>query len=126
MVSFESSGTFSKTEGFLKRLSKRDIFNELDHFGRMGVEALASATPTDTGVTAASWGYEVHKTRGSYSITWTNTHVDEQGTAVVILLDIGHGTGTGGYVQGLNFIDPAIRPIFDAIADSVWKAVTSA
>lgn len=125
MITIESRGSFTKTEGFLHKMSSADIFRQLDAYGREGVAALASATPKDTGLTADSWGYEVVASRGSHSIRWFNTHVVD-GTPLVILLQFGHGTGTGGYVQGRDFINPAIKPIFDKIAASVWKAVTSA
>lgn len=107
-------------------MSRRDIFQTLDGYGQRGVEALAAATPERSGETAASWSYEIHKTFGTWSIRWLNTHVDEQGTPIAILLEIGHATGTGGYVQGNDYINPAIRPIFDEIAQSVWREVTSA
>lgn len=125
MFSFESTGSFNKTEAALLKMSKGDIFSALDSYAREGVSALASATPVDSGITASSWSYEVTKSRGYYSITWTNSHVID-GRPIVIMLQYGHGTGTGGYVQGRDFINPAMKPIFDKIADKVWKAVTSA
>lgn len=124
VISFESSGS-NKTESYLEKLSKGDLFSSLDRFGREGVSALASATPVDSGVTAASWNYEIIRSRGSYTIAWTNGHI-VNGAPVVIMLQYGHGTGTGGYVQGRDFINPAMRPVFDRIAENVWKAVTSA
>jgi urease accessory protein UreF len=124
-VSFESTGSFVNTEAFLNKMSKQDIFQQLDAYARQGVSALSSATPVDSGLTAASWGYEIEKTKSTYSIIWTNTHT-HNGVPVAILLQYGHGTGTGGYVQGKDYINPAIKPIFDKIADNVWKAVTSA
>lgn len=125
MFSFESSGSFKKTEDFFRRMAKDEMFNALERYAKEGVAALANATPLDTGLTAASWSYEIQKTRGSYSITWTNNHTVD-GKPIAILLQYGHGTGTGGYVQGRDYINPAMRPIFDRIADNVWKAVTSA
>lgn len=125
MLQFETSGFPGKTEAFLAKLSKGDIYKALDRFGREGVAALAGATPVDSGASAAAWGYEVTRGKGSASITWFNNNV-VGGTPLVILLQYGHGTGTGGYVQGRDFINPAMRPIFDRIADEVWKAVTSA
>lgn len=125
MISFELSGSFKNVDAFLAKMSKEDIFAQLNQYGSQGVAALRSATPVDSGETAAAWSYQVKKSRGSYSITWTNSHM--AGSApVAILLQYGHGTGTGGYVQGRDYINPAIKPIFDAIADNVWKAVTSA
>lgn len=125
MIIFESRGDFKKTEKFFKAMLKGKLFDEMDKYGRMGVDALASYTPRDTGLTAADWGYEISRSFGSYSITWTNRN-PAGGTPVVILLQYGHGTGTGGYVQGQDFINPALRPVFDAIAEGVWKAVTTA
>lgn len=93
--------------------------------GKEGANALSRATPIDSGRASSAWGYEVSKSGGVYSIIWTNTDV-ENGFPVVIMLEYGYGTGTGGYVQGRDFINPAIKPIFDKIADKVWKAVTSA
>ncbi len=125
MITFESSGSFDRTEKFLSRMSRGDIFQSLESAGQAGVQALAAATPVDTSETANSWSYTVKRTRGSYSIEWTNGHI-VAGVPVVILLQYGHGTGTGGYVRGRDFINPAIKPVFDKIANDVWKAVTSA
>jgi len=125
MISFESTGSFDNTERFLSRMSKGDIFKALESYGQVGVAALAGSTPVESGVTSASWGYTVKKTRGSWAIEWTNSNI-VAGVPIVILLQYGHGTGTGGYVMGRDFINPAIRPIFDRIAEEVWKVVTSA
>ena len=124
-ITFTHRGNFKNTGRFLSRMSKGDIYNALDAYAQIGVEALASATPVDTGLTASSWGYEIEQSRGSHSIIWTNTH-NITGTPVVIWLQFGHGTGTGGYVQGRDFINPAIQPVFDQIAEKVWQEVTSA
>jgi len=120
-----SSGNFKRTEKFLKKMSRNDIFSVLSHYGEQGVRALASSTPSESGVTAGSWSYEITKRRNVYSISWLNNY-GVNGVPIVILLQYGHSTGTGGYVQGRDFINPAIKPIFDQIAESVWKAVTSA
>lgn len=125
MITFESRGSWKKTEAFFDAMTKRDIFQNLEKYAKMGVAALSAATPVESGATAAAWGYEIKKSRGSYSITWTNTNL-ENGFPVAIMLQYGHGTGTGGYVQGTDYINPAIQPIFDQIAESVWKVVTSA
>lgn len=124
-VSLSSSGDFSKTEAWLRKLQKLDIGTIAAAGAQRGVRALSAATPIDSSRAAASWGVEVKTTKNSTTITWTNSDV-ENGFPVVIMLQYGHGTGTGGYVQGEDFINPAIRPIFDEIAESVWKAVTSA
>lgn len=124
-ISLSSSGGFSKTEAWLRKLQKLDIGAIAEAGAKRGVRALAQATPRDSSLAAASWGYEITKNGKSVTITWTNSNV-ENGFPVVIMLQYGHGTGTGGYVQGHDFINPAIRPIFDEIAQSVWKAVISA
>lgn len=117
-------GSTRNTRSFLSRLQRTDLASILNGYGREGVVALANATPVDSGVTAASWYYEVEKTSTGYSIKWLNSNVVD-GAPIAILLQYGHGTGTGGYVQGRDYINPAIRPIFDRIAENVWKAVTS-
>ena len=125
MIKFSSSGDFHNTERFLKRMSKLEVMDILNLCGQRGVRALASATPKESGLTASSWRYEVSVSRSSYEITWSNSHVVD-GAVIVILLRYGHGTGTGGYVQGRDFITPAIQPIFDDISERVWKVVTTA
>lgn len=125
MISVESSGSFKKTEDYLARMKKLDIAAILNRYGQRGVIALSSATPVDSGETKASWYYKVVQKNGFASISWHNSHV-VNGVSVVILLEYGHATGTGGYVQGHDFINPAIRPIMDQIAADVRKVVTSA
>ena len=125
MLKFESSGSLAKTERFLQTMRRGDIFRQLEGYARDGVAALAAATPVDSGETASSWGYEVSYSRGAFTIIWTNNHM-AGGQPLAIMLQYGHGTGTGGYVQGRDYINPAIRPVFDKIADKAWKAVTSA
>lgn len=124
-ISFESRGSFKNTERFLKKMKEEEIFKALDRYGAEGVAALASATPKDSGLTAGSWNYEVTNTKGGWTISWTN-NVFAGSAPLVIMLQYGHGTGTGGYVVGRDYINPAMRPIFDKIANDVWKAVTSA
>lgn len=92
--------------------------------GRRGVEALSAATPVDTGATSQSWRYEINLDRTRTTLTWLNTNT-VNGVNIAIILQYGHGTGTGGYVAGKDYINPAIKPIFDDIANSVWKEVTS-
>ena len=125
MFAISSKGSFKNTEKFLQSMSKGDIFRSLDKYGQAGVAALSAATPSESGATAAAWSYEITKRRGQYSISWTNSHM-AGGVPVVILLQYGHGTGTGGYVQGRDFINPALKPIFDKIASDVWKEVKRA
>lgn len=124
-ISFSSKGSFSKTEKFLSAMSRGDIFDTLNGFGREGVSALASATPKDSGETAGAWGFKVSKGSSRATIEWTNSHI-VNGVPIAIILQYGHGTGTGGYVQGRDYINPAIKPVFDKIADKAWKVVTSA
>ena len=123
MISFSHKGDFNKTMDFLKRSSKGDYLRGLDRYAQKGVQALMDATPIDSGKTAHSWGYEIEASGRSCTITWTNTSQNE-GVPIAIILQYGHGTGTGGYVQGRDYINPAIRPIFDEIAEGVWKEVT--
>lgn len=125
MFNITTSGSFNKTESFLRSMSKLDIESILHRYGQEGVTALATATPMESGLTAASWGYEVSRKGNVHTITWTNSDI-EDGFLVAIMLQYGYGTGTGGYVQGRDYINPAIKPVFDRIADEVWKAVTSA
>lgn len=124
MVSITTTGSFRNTENFLKHVRKLNITGILESCGQEGVNALSRATPVETGIAAHSWSFEVKDSGGVYELAWTNTDV-ENGFPVVIMLQYGHGTGTGGWVAGRDFINPAIRPIFDQIADKVWKAVTS-
>ena len=125
MISFVTTRSGKRTEESLRRLKQGDIFRTLDAQARRGVSALASAVPKDSGLAADSWDYEIDRSRGGVIIRWTNNDI-ENGFPVAIMLQYGHGTGTGGYVQGQDYINPAMRPIFDSIADAVWKAVTSA
>ena len=122
-VKFEVSGNFSNTERFLNQIRHKDYLNVLDEFGRQGVQALQNATPVDSGKTAESWNYEIHQTEGTTELVWTNSNIND-GVPIAIILQYGHGTGTGGYVQGRDYINPAIRPIFDKIAEKAWKVVT--
>lgn len=124
-VNFEVSGGFTKTERFLNRMKRREYLNVLDEFGRDGVQALRNATPVDSGATAEAWDYEIKRTRNYTEIVWTNSNIND-GVPISVILQYGHGTGTGGYVQGRDYINPAIRPIFDKIAEKAWKVVTSA
>ena len=98
--------------------------SNLNHYAQMGVDALKSATPVDTGKTADSWYYEIHKSISGITIRWCNSNINE-GVPIAVILQYGHGTGTGGYVEGTDYINPAIKPIFDEIADAVWKEVTN-
>jgi len=116
------SGDYKQTREFLNRLRGGSLFSDLDSFGQRGVEALAAATPQETGLTAQSWRYRIIKDARGPGIEWHNTNM-ENGVPVAILIQYGHGTGTGGYVQGVDYINPVIRPIFDEIANNVWEKV---
>lgn len=122
MIKFRHKGDFSNTERFFERakeLFKRGTFNK---YGELGVRALSQATPKRTGKTAASWTYEISHGHGGVRIDWINTNTNK-GEVIAVLLQYGHGTGTGGYVVGTDYINPAMRPIFDQIADDAWKEV---
>jgi len=125
MLQITESGSFDRTDKFLARMSKRDIVKALNSYAQQGVDALSAATPSATGETAASWYYEIEGSGLDFRIRWLNRHRDRDGTPIVIMLQLGHGTGTGGYVQGRDFINPAMAPIFDQIANDAWKEVTS-
>lgn len=122
MITFVQKGDFSNLTRFLERAKNSVHLGTLDKYGREGVAALAAATPVDTGVTANSWGYEIVRKNGAVSIVFKNSNI-QNGIPIAIILQYGHATGTGGYVQGRDYINPAIQPIFDRIADEAWKEV---
>lgn len=123
MIKIKTLGNFYHFYKFAKQFQQKQQYVDLDTFGQRGVNALAAATPVESGISASSWSYRIFM-RGRYpSIEWFNNNVDESGTPIVILLQYGHATGTGGYVQGYDFINPTMQPIFDAIEEYVWKAV---
>lgn len=126
MVRISSSGSFKNSYKFLRFLSNKEYFSRIEQYAQRGVDALRSATPVDTGKTAASWGYTIEDSKDNLTITWTNNNFSKDGTPIVLLLQYGHGTGRGTYVKGRDFINPALKPIFDEIAEQVWKEVTSA
>ena len=123
MISFRHQGDFSKFTRFLEKAKGAVKLGDLDRFGREGVAALASATPVDTGLTANSWTYKVEHARDSVTISFNNTNI-QNGVPIAIILQYGHGTRNGGWVQGRDYINPAIQPIFDRIADDAWREVT--
>lgn len=124
-VRLTSSGSTDSTEKFLRKMLDKSIYASLSKYGQAGVNALAAATPVDSGETANSWYYEIVQDATSWSIIWGNSHV-ESGRPIAVLLEHGHGTRNGGYVQGRHYINGALQPIFDQIASEAWKAVTSA
>ena len=123
MIKFRHKGDFSKSLRYLEKVKGAVRLSDLDKYGREGVAALASATPVDSGLTASSWYYEIIRTNGSVSINFNNSNI-QNGVPIAVILQYGHGTGTGGYVQGRDYINPAIRPIFDRIANDAWREVT--
>lgn len=123
MISFRQKGDFSKLTRFLERAKEAVHIGDLDKFGKEGVAALASATPVDSGETANSWYYEIENRKGSVTISFHNSNV-QNGVSIAVILQYGHGTRNGGWVQGRDYINPAIQPIFDKIANNAWKEVT--
>ena len=123
-IKIKSRGSFDKSEKFLVKAKDKNYRPLLENFARQGVLALQQATPEDTGQTANSWDFQIVNTRGGHKIIWTNSNVVD-GIPVVILIQYGHGTRSGSFVEGRDFINPAIRPIFDKISDELWKEVTS-
>lgn len=125
MVSIKSKGDFRNFNKFVKHMMDRDYEKVIDRYARMGVKALSEATPIDSGETARSWDYEVHYSKGRTEIVWTNSNVTKYGTPVAILIQYGHHTKSGAFVQGIDFINPALKPVFAKLADEIWKEVTS-
>ena len=122
MISFRQKGDFSKRTNYFEKVKEAARLSILDKYGREGVAALASATPVESGKTADSWYYEVKRQNGSATISFYNSNVNE-GVPIAIILQYGHGTGTGGWVEGRDYINPAIQPIFDQIVDDAWREV---
>lgn len=120
-----SKGDFSRTFKFLNKMKNFKIDSILERYAQQGVSALASATPIDSGTTANSWGYEIVYSGEGATIYWTNTN-SNKGVVIAVILQYGHGTGTGGYVQGRDYINPAMRPVFDQIAEAAWREVVNA
>lgn len=123
MIRFRQKGDFSKATNYLMKLKKAVGTKDLSKYGNAGVAALSSATPVDSGLTAGSWYYEIENQNGRVSINFCNSNVNK-GVPIAIILQYGHGTGTGGWVQGRDYINPAILPVFDRIAEEAWREVT--
>lgn len=123
MISFRHKGDFSKLTRYMTTVKNVTELRCLDKFGREGVNALASATPVDSGLTASSWDYKITRKNKTVSITFNNSNV-QNGVPIAIILQYGHGTRNGGWVQGRDYINPAIQPIFDKIANKAWREVT--
>lgn len=122
MIRISHSGNFKNTEGLFKRVKEQRYLRALKKYAQRGVEALSKATPVDTGKTASSWSYEIAVTREGYTIYWENGNVN-RGISIALLLQYGHGTRNGGFVEGRDYINPALRPIFDQMADEAWQEV---
>lgn len=123
MITIESQGEWKLTRNWFDRMTKLDLALIMNQFGKEGVSALAAATPSRSGLTSKSWNYEVTRKGNNWKITWTNSNVNK-GANIAVLIQYGHGTRNGGYVVGRDYINPAIRPIFDKIAEKAWKEVT--
>lgn len=123
MIHVKQKGSFDKTEKFLKKSFGRDYISVLEKFGQQGVSALSAATPIDSGLTAVSWSYEIVQEKSNISIIWKNSNINK-GINIAIILQYGHGTRNGGYVNGIDYINPALKPIFEKMADAAWKEVT--
>ena len=123
-IRVEVNGDFSGLDRFITNIKEQRYLKVLDRIGRSGVDALSNATPVDSGATAAAWGYEVHRSKHRSEIIFTNSNVNN-GVNIAIILQYGHGTGTGGYVAGRDYINPALAKTFDQLADEAWRAVTN-
>lgn len=123
MIKFTQKGDFSKTERYLNRLKTLELNAILNKYGTQGVNILSNATPVESGETAQSWYYTIVQRPGYYSIRWHNRH-ENDGVPIAVILQYGHGTGTGGYVQGRDYINPAVKPLFEQMLAEAWKEVT--
>lgn len=122
-IKISSRGNFKNTFKFLNVIKRRNYFDALKEYGEKGVEALSKATPVDTGKTASSWGYEIVEEDGRLKIIWTNSNINHY-VPIAIIIQYGHATRNGGWVEGIDYINPALAPIFDEIRDKVWREVT--
>lgn len=125
-IKITSSGDFSKTIKFLRFISSGYFYKRIEGFAKKGVVLLAEATPKDSGLSSDSWGYEIEITDTKTTITWTNSNTTADGVPIVLLVQYGHATRNGGYVEGFDFINPALKPLFDEIADTIWREVRDA
>ena len=123
MITIRSIGNYRKTEEFLKKSLGRDYVHILEKYAKEGVRILSQNTPVDTGKTSQSWSYEIEETKNTISVVWTNSNIND-GVNIAVLIQYGHATKNGGYVQGLDYINPSLQPIFEELADACWKEVT--
>lgn len=121
-IKIQHHGDFKRTKKFLEQATKSDFRLVLEKYGREGVNALSAATPVESGITASSWDYEIVQEKEAFRIYWTNSNVNN-GVVIAVILQLGHGTGTGGYVEGRDYINPALQPVFDALAQAAWEEV---
>ena len=121
-IKLKSKGDFKKAQLRIKQISEAGKVPNMDKYGQMGVDALSAATPVDSGLTSQSWGYEIKQDGDGVMIVWTNSNINK-GVNIAIILQYGHGTGTGGYVQGIDYINPALKPVFKHIADDAWNEI---
>lgn len=124
-IEVKQKGNYNKTENWLNKLSKAQFLKHLDNYGQIGVQALRESTPIDTGETANSWGYEIEMNGDSATIIWTNSNVEKGWFNVAVMIQYGHGTRNGGYVHGIDYINPAMRPVFEQIVKDMWMEVVS-
>lgn len=124
-ITLKTSGSFKKTMSFLHKMTASQLYSRLSYYGEQGVKALASATPKDTGLTATSWSYKIEAVEGRVTLSWSNSNTNN-GVPIALVIQYGHVTSTGGWVEGRDYINPAIQPIFDKMVKDVWKEVTSA
>lgn len=122
MIEIKHRGSFKKAEKFLKKMNKRDYMATLRQYGQLGVAALEEATPKNTGVTAHSWSYKIEHKDGNYAIYWSNSNTND-GNNIALLIQLGHGTGWGSYVKGIDYINPALKKVFDDMANALWREV---
>lgn len=125
MIKVKHSGSFNKAEKFLEKMTRHEYMATLRRYGQLGVDALEQATPKDSGVTAGSWSYEIENKRHNYRIYWKNSSTNE-GENIALLLQMGHGTGMGAYIEGIDYINPALKNVFDDMARDLWKEVQTA
>lgn len=123
MIKFKHYGNFNNIEKWFNRMLSREYLNVLSTYGDLGVKLLSEATPKESGNTADSWSFEIEHTKSSTTISWSNSNVND-GVQIALILQYGHGTGTGGYVEGIDYINPALKPVFEKMANEVWKEVS--
>jgi len=126
VITFKTKGNLKKTWKFLRFISSRLYYSKVEHYAKMGIIALVESTPIDSGKTVDSWTYDIDITSDHTSITFNNDNITVDGTPIVVLIQYGHGTRNGGWVEGYDFVNPAIQPIFDDMADAIWKEVQDA